>query len=211
LQTRILILRGGPDFGRIECRLETVSLDDPRLRYEALSYCWGAQEGRTPIYCNGRRLDVTRNLKMALNNLRPEQGERTLWVDAICINQNDKPECARQVLKMGDIYGRATGVVVWIGETCADYRVSFAVLAHLSKLYEDAEGRPMQYEDMKNGAARIAIEGYRVKLSFMQALRLVQVMEQAEWFARVWVLQVSLVLCPLQKEGLRRIEAVLTG
>ncbi|KAK0622769.1 heterokaryon incompatibility [Immersiella caudata] len=69
---------------------------------------------------------------MALNNLRLVEGERALWVDAVCINQEDKEECARQVLKMGDIYRRATNVTVWLGDGSAACRASFSVLWALS-------------------------------------------------------------------------------
>jgi len=38
-----------------------------------------------------------------------------LWVDAICINQDDIPERNDQVLLMGDIYRNATSVISWLG------------------------------------------------------------------------------------------------
>lgn len=38
-----------------------------------------------------------------------------LWVDAICINQDDPAEKGRQILLMGEIYAKATQVIVWLG------------------------------------------------------------------------------------------------
>ncbi|KAK1826106.1 heterokaryon incompatibility protein-domain-containing protein [Podospora conica] len=194
LRTRILTLLGGDDMQPIQCTLRSVNLGDfaeQGIQYEALSYCWGsaAKADLVSIFCNGRRLNITRNLKMALNNLRPKQGERILWVDAICTNQEDKPECARQVPKMRDIYGRATSVVVWIGESNHACRGSFRVLEYLSKLHIGAQGTTMKFDEIKSRAHKIPLDGYPAKLSFNLAFAMVQVMEKAEWFSRVWVLQ----------------------
>ncbi|KAK4448859.1 heterokaryon incompatibility protein-domain-containing protein [Podospora aff. communis PSN243] len=190
LVTRVLYLRGGNDLETIDCRLETADLSDPGLKFEALSYCWGSPEaGLSPIYCNGKRFNVTKNLKMALNNLRPSQGERVLWVDAVCINQEDKEECARQVLKMGDIYGRATNVVIWLGDSSAACRASFSILKTFSGLYENSEGVAVQYEELKKKVSSVPIEGYPGSTSFESAFSLVQEMAEMEWFTRMWVLQ----------------------
>jgi hypothetical protein len=42
--------------------------------------------------------------------------EVLLWVDALCINQEDAVERANQVKMMGKIYGRARRVTVWLGK-----------------------------------------------------------------------------------------------
>ena len=52
--------------------------------------------------------------------------ERCGWTPS-ALNRRTK-ECAKQVLRMREIYGRAAQVVVWIGETSVDARASFAVL-----------------------------------------------------------------------------------
>ncbi|KAM7182800.1 Heterokaryon incompatibility protein (HET) domain containing protein [Rhypophila sp. PSN 637] len=192
LQTRVLTLRGGKDMTTIECWLDELDLDDTGIEYEALSYCWGdaKKEELTPIYCNGQRLDVTPNLKMALNNLRPEQGERRLWVDAVCINQEDKQECAQQVLKMGEIYGRAAKVVVWLGEVWEAYMTAFDILRYLADVYDEhTGGQVMKYEEMKNRVARLTMEGYPTSMSFKRAFHIVQEIEAVPWFSRMWVLQ----------------------
>jgi hypothetical protein len=41
---------------------------------------------------------------------------------------------------MGDIYRRATNVIVWLGDGLAAYRASFSILWALSSLYENAKG-----------------------------------------------------------------------
>ncbi|KAF5988487.1 heterokaryon incompatibility protein or allele [Fusarium bulbicola] len=59
-----------------------------------------------------------------------------LWVDAICINQQDLGERARQLRRMRDIYGSAWAVIAWLGE--ASFRSSSAVqlIRDLSALSE---------------------------------------------------------------------------
>ncbi|KAJ2893719.1 heterokaryon incompatibility [Zalerion maritima] len=42
--------------------------------------------------------------------------ERFFWIDALCINQEDKPESAAQVATMRDIYSRADKVRVFLGK-----------------------------------------------------------------------------------------------
>ncbi len=89
--------------------------------YEALSYVWGskAEPSFVAVRRNSRRspghLSVTQNLAEALRYLRKEKEDRVLWVDAICINQNDLAERGVQVGRMGEIYRNATQVDVWLG------------------------------------------------------------------------------------------------
>ena len=58
---------------------------------------------------------VRSNLWMALKHLRHSDATRTLWIDAICINQDDDSEKGTQVHRMADIYRLAHRVVVWMG------------------------------------------------------------------------------------------------
>ncbi|KAK7995122.1 HET-domain-containing protein [Apiospora arundinis] len=73
----------------IQCKLRQVPLDDSGTTFEALSYVWGARVGDQPIICDGQRLLVTPNCHSALVQLRRGFRKRTLWIDAICINQRE--------------------------------------------------------------------------------------------------------------------------
>lgn len=57
---------------------------------------------------------VRRNLLCALRVLRAE-GHLVLWIDALCINQDDNRERGHQVEMMGDIYRKASCVLSWLG------------------------------------------------------------------------------------------------
>ncbi|KAK6858249.1 HET-domain-containing protein [Apiospora arundinis] len=102
----------------IQCKLRQVPLDGSGTTFEALSYVWGARAGDQPIICDGQRLLVTPNCHSALVQLRRGFRKRTLWIDAICINQRDdevsKQERNHEVARMGEIYRRASCVLIWL-------------------------------------------------------------------------------------------------
>ncbi|KAI0803871.1 HET-domain-containing protein [Xylaria sp. FL0064] len=77
-----------------------VGLSDVKLTslpcYEVLSYCWSDASDKCLISYDGRPFPVTRNLESALRHLRQRQGDRVLWIDAICIDQNNPAERSHQ-------------------------------------------------------------------------------------------------------------------
>jgi hypothetical protein len=85
---------------------------DQNPEYSALSYVWGDGTARTKIEYNGCEAEVTKNLAEALQHLRHEPESRYLWVDALCINQDNVEEKGHQVALMKDIYAYAGEVVV---------------------------------------------------------------------------------------------------
>ncbi|KAK3312553.1 heterokaryon incompatibility protein-domain-containing protein [Apodospora peruviana] len=116
-EIRVLILLHGPSHDAdIHCELKTVNLSDNPV-YEALSYTWGSVGKADQIRLNGdHKLPVWENAGAALRRLRLPKKPRHLWIDAICINQNDVQERSQQVLLMQRIYGHAEQVIVWLGE-----------------------------------------------------------------------------------------------
>ena len=93
--------------------------------YTALSYCWGdiASDKILLLYfehtTHGRRVPITDNLHSALLALWKRKGDGEpfirLWIDAICINQDDLYERSQQVQMMRQIYSGAEEVVAWVG------------------------------------------------------------------------------------------------
>jgi len=100
----------------IGCSLARTSLSDVGS-FEALSYTWGDARNRKTIQVNGRQFQVTHNLYVALQHLRRDNEVRCLWIDAICINQDDLGERSSQVAQMEHIYRLATTVIVFLGQT----------------------------------------------------------------------------------------------
>jgi hypothetical protein len=68
------------------------------------------QGGERPL--NFETLEVTTNLELALRYLRRENRARTLWIDALCINQKDEDEKTIQIQRMQWIYANASPIVV---------------------------------------------------------------------------------------------------
>ena len=115
---RVLVLHQGSFEDPIKCHLEHQKRDvDGGVPYEALSYMWGSPTCPQEILLNDQPLEIRQNLLAALRRLRNEKSARHLWIDALCINQQDLQERSAQVLIMSRIYRRATRVLVWLGES----------------------------------------------------------------------------------------------
>jgi hypothetical protein len=84
--------------------------------YEALSYVWGGLDTTQSILVGDEHLDITPSFHAALLRLRDPTFPRILWIDAVCINQNDHEEKARQIQSMARIYNNAKRTIVWLGE-----------------------------------------------------------------------------------------------
>jgi hypothetical protein len=86
------------------------------ISYEALSYTWGSLDIVNHIDIQGQRLGITSNLYHALHRLRLPDEDRMLWVDAICINQEDLQARGHQVRQTGQLHKEAWRVLAWLGE-----------------------------------------------------------------------------------------------
>lgn len=115
-QIRILELDPSPNLkDPITCHLSIVSFRHLPL-YECLSYTWGDSEPTDQITINGRRVNVKPNLHSALQYIRLPTTSLIIWIDALCIDQNNLNEKSEQIPMMGEIYIRATRVYAWLGE-----------------------------------------------------------------------------------------------
>lgn len=142
-ETRLLTVT---DIDLLRGRLEVISLNDAHFAtYTALSYTWRnpmavvkeESVNRRPsmpnvIDLNGHHLPITRNLGDALEYLFGK-GERQLWIDAICINQEDDLERAKQVGLMGKIYTWAKRVLIWLGPHADNSELAMDFLARLAR------------------------------------------------------------------------------
>jgi hypothetical protein len=84
--------------------------------YECLSYTWGLPELTHTVSIDGKYFAITKNLASALKNIQRYVKTELLWVDAICINQEDPEEREKQVGHMKTIYSRARQVLAYLGE-----------------------------------------------------------------------------------------------
>ena len=89
----------------IQCQLFNYSLQESGKRthpYDALSYVWGGSDKPRPISIGEHDLPVTVKLHEALSRLRHRSIERIIWVDAVCINQENEQEKEQQISVYGE-------------------------------------------------------------------------------------------------------------
>ncbi|KAI1406765.1 HET-domain-containing protein [Hypoxylon sp. FL1857] len=85
--------------------------------YTALSYVWGnpTAADRIVLDSRGSGITITANLAAALRDIRHSTRVHHVWVDALCINQQDIPERNQQVPLMRDIYYGASRTIIYLG------------------------------------------------------------------------------------------------
>jgi hypothetical protein len=160
--------------------LITVHLRD-RPKYAAASYHWGDEYEGEIKFPGDRSLHLSRNLYMALLGFTGESGLDLplLWIDQICINQQDEDERERQVGIMSDIYSGAAEVMVWLGDE--DEIDNFTHLScavdHLSKYRGKRTMARIHTSLVKKGSE--TEQGYLGLLSLWGR----------PWFERLWVRQ----------------------
>src|ERR1700712_288704 len=112
--------------------------------FEALSYTWGAKENSEVAYIvepeqdgnEGLTLPLYGNLASALRHLRNTKQARVLWIDSLCINQEDILERNEQVKRMVNIYHLASRVVVFLGTEDHDSQHAFSTLQYIGDQLE---------------------------------------------------------------------------
>ncbi|KAL1877864.1 hypothetical protein Daus18300_002217 [Diaporthe australafricana] len=102
----------------IECHLAEIRLstiNNGSEGYTALSYTWGAHKYTHEIWIGNQRLLIGANLDSALHHLRRRDKPIRLWIDAVCISQEDLMERNHQVQQMRSIFSAASETIIWLG------------------------------------------------------------------------------------------------
>ncbi|PNP38003.1 hypothetical protein TGAMA5MH_10102 [Trichoderma gamsii] len=162
--------------------------------FEALSYQWGSPNNPGTAFVKpstGNAIVATfsigKNLESALRHLRYTSKPRTLWIDAICINQNDNAEKAAQVIRMADIYSLAARVVVWLGPAEDDSELAISTLAYLGAQVETTLDA---YRLTSPGAEEPMWYDIDCSLPYSDAQwKAIECLILRAWFTRVWTAQ----------------------
>ncbi len=186
-EIRLIILEPGAPGDPLECHLINVQLSW-RTKYEALSYAWGDASITRPLACSGRSIDVAASLHDALTDLRLPQSRRYLWVDAVCINQADNEEKAKQIMLMRHIYSAARRVLIYLGKMDPSVDGALRDLARLDWAF-----LPLH---IRRFCSREGMAGLITRLPEMKPIEddafdwaPVISLLQRPWFQRTWVIQ----------------------
>jgi hypothetical protein len=167
--------------------------------YEALSYAWGSSEDMQPVLVEqspvGKNvIQVTQNLAAALRHLRLEDKPRVMWIDAICINQDDNAERSQQVALMGKIYSSASRGVVWLGPEEDDSNHAMEFLGNIGgKVEVDWHTATIIPSELGRDEPRHADLSRPVAFSRRDKHSVYGLFGRS-WFKRLWVRQ-EIALC----------------
>lgn len=142
-------------------RLRNVFLRSPPKReYETISYAWGDTSLVDNIRIGDRSIRIPASAGSALRSMRSPGMIRTLWIDCICIDQDNDREKGHQVGLMVDIFQSS----IW-------------TLAHLG---DDNDGRAKRafdgvadiYKALQGSAEGLGISDWsQIKIRYPRSLR----------------------------------------
>ncbi|KAE8330165.1 heterokaryon incompatibility protein-domain-containing protein [Aspergillus sergii] len=172
----------------IECSLQVASLD-AFPRYEAISYVWGDIQKKNDILLDGRTIQVPTNVRRILHRLRHRKQRRVIWIDYVCINQDNVAEKNTQVPLMGAIYANATSVIAIISLDNLSYNPTDAI-AWMK--VPDIERRKWKEEcrRIKSGVNRVSVEHEKFLVVFVGNIAcFYSNFLAAKYWTRMWTFQ----------------------
>lgn len=150
---RLLTVHAGAKEDSIRCTLYSASLQQ-KLHYEALSYTWNMAGTPRSIQINNTPREVNENLWQILSHVRLACQDRTIWVDALSIRQDDINEKSAQVRMIHLTFQQAIRVLVWLGMPADD---SDFVFDELRRAAKEGESYSLQGQQARMGKAWLAL------------------------------------------------------
>ncbi|KAH6719478.1 heterokaryon incompatibility protein-domain-containing protein [Leptodontidium sp. MPI-SDFR-AT-0119] len=154
--------------------------------YMTLSYSWGVDTGNSWIIVDGRYVAVTESLDLALRSIQESlsaQDSIRLWVDAICINQQDIAERGGEVRRMRKIYGDSLGGFIHLGAVANDSDLGLQSITSIAKSVKDGF-------DCRKWLLEIQIDVVDGKENSAQpAIVAVMHLMHRRYWSRMWIIQ----------------------
>jgi hypothetical protein len=107
----------------IICAMHAVPLNYTAA-YTAVSFRWGEPVLDHAVHCEGKEIEVTKNLYSALQRLSLTKRNHLVWANSICINQTNIQERGLQIRSMGALHPKAADTFAYLRETSLP-RISF--------------------------------------------------------------------------------------
>lgn len=111
--------------------------------YISCSHEWGSKVESAQIIVDEVERHVTKNLHMMLMNVRKRDSIVCLWVDALCIKQNDEDEKRDQIRLISKIFRAAETTIAWLCGPNQKVHSAFEIIARRAAQAKEAFGRPM--------------------------------------------------------------------
>jgi len=131
--------------------IEDHSIDEPGLKYTAVSYTWGDDSTAVPIILDsGIEASVQLTTPNAWEAVHTLVTDSWLWIDQICINQKDFAEKDVQIGLMNEIYSRCAECVIWLGSEDEYTAGAFGLVRQLNASITSDEALPYQWHVLYN-------------------------------------------------------------
>lgn len=198
--------------------LRSVILEDAKGSYIALSYTWGRPEplhldphyqpDRTwKLKCDGGVIRVRQNLFDFLQQVKRTCSDvASLWIDAVCIDQQNETEKSEQVLRMGQIYASSLHVWIWLGSrpmTSEARQIIYKFIPAIIKDFKDRDldrnpdfYRNIDILDENSSAPIIQSIGYEKWAMWKSSWRQYSAFFDRTWFRRGWTVQEAALQSP---------------
>ncbi|KAH0545111.1 hypothetical protein FGG08_000723 [Glutinoglossum americanum] len=160
------------------------------ITYSALSYTWGEPQPTYPILLDGMEFKVRRNLLEALRYFRSTKDRLTMWVDAICINQDDIRERESQVALIRNVYKEAEIVWAWLGAgNPTQVRSAFYFLHNLASRELKNITEDLRHAKIPRAETMQLVESEATNDTYVRRWLDVAYLLDSLWFSRMWVIQ----------------------
>lgn len=154
----------------------------------ALSYVWGDIIEIGTIEIDKEKFNITSTLQQALRNLRRVSNGRYIWVDYLCIHQQDLDERASQLGFINEIYKSSQLVFACLGDMKEDHSITFDLLANMM---DSSCESWLSDENLTSDEQlmEIFIKEIRTLIETPCHFENIRAVLKAPWWTRLWILQ----------------------
>lgn len=180
---------------KVELRITSHFIQDAP-EFVAISYTWGSPSNLSSVLLNDSRIEVRENCHNALLQCRQQNIKQHIWIDSICINQDNIDEKGTQVAMMASLYRHASQVLVSIQPSHQSEprsgNVASKILVELADMVKEKllAGEPGPANVDRGNYDSLVDEGAIIlkerKLLMRDAIKGIV---GAEYWTRLWILQ----------------------
>lgn len=185
----------------LKCDMLSIQSPDLILLYYAISYRWEKTLKSGKIFINGQEFPVYANVESILKDMRSPIRPLLVWIDQVCINQEDRAEQAKQVAMMGEIYKGSARVFVCL--PCPDIH-SYGIFSglrrnfifHLTAREKDISRASLMILRLRDSrilqdfsAEEDTKAGHFLAVGDEAHWQSLENLLRHPWFGRVWIIQ----------------------